>query len=173
MRWISSLAMAVLLSGCAGAIHSQPFDAANWTDPVEGVVYYAPSYVKVTHAFTTRVDKDGKVVGTADAGTCLPVVQKEEIQIMPDFSKAYRVSYEAGLFGTDKFGVTLSNGMLTGVNAETSAQTAPFLTAAGGLATGVAALAVPPVDPAPGVGGLGCNAGARIAAFEPVTLGNP
>ena len=166
MRVIALAVAAILLGACAGHLETRPLDPRSGTvgdPPVDGVIYYEPQYMKITYAFSTLVDDKGAVRGSADEKTCLPQVQKEEIQIMPNFQKA-RVVRQVGTFlNANKLGVTLANGMLTGVNAESTPQAAELLTATATLVEKVGALFAPEAGAK-----AACNASPRIVAFEPI-----
>lgn len=67
------LGSAVLLQlGCAGNVTTTALspDALKQGNSVRGVVFYPPDYFKLTYAFSARVDKEGKLLGTADDGKC-------------------------------------------------------------------------------------------------------
>lgn len=150
--------IALIAVGCASSIKSQPFDTGTWKptgESVEGIVYYAPQYMKITYEFSTRVDKEGKVLGTADGRSCVPVIQKEEVQIMPDYSRAYVLIHEPGFFTASKFSATLDRGMLTGVNTESATRVPELITAIGGLGEAVAVFGAEEA----------CNAAPRIRAL--------
>lgn len=172
MRAATSAVIGLIFLGCAGHLETRPFDLAAWRPdsakpPVEGIVYYAPEYVRITYAFSTQVDKDGKVTGSADSATCRPVVQKEEIHIMPNYRRAYVVRQTNGFLSGSKLGVTLSNGLLVGVNAESATKVPELLTSVASLVSAVGALSFP------SQAGGACNAGPRIVAFVPIDLGPP
>jgi hypothetical protein len=172
MRAAATAVLGFMLLGCAAHLETRPFDLAAWRpdsakSPVEGVVYYAPQYVKIRYAFTTQIDKDGKVTGSADSATCRPVIQKEEIQIMPNYQRAYVVRQTTGFLSGNKLAVTLSNGLLTGVNAESASKVPELLTSVASLVKEVGVLAFPSQP------GGACNAGPRIVGFAPIELGPP
>lgn len=168
----AALFIVLLLSACAGHIETRSFNPRTGQidsnrPAIPGVIVYGPQYMKVTHAFTTRVDKEGNVLGTADQQTCTPVIQKEEVQIMPDFANGFVVRQTGGFLTANKLSVTLTNGMLTTINAESAPQTAEILKAA---STVLETIGVPFVE-AVGEGVGACNAGPRVVAFariEPV-----
>lgn len=57
---------------------------------------------------------------------------------LPDLQNPRYVHLQPGFIGTSKLGVTVNNGMVTGLNAETDSQIDDLLTAYGGLATSLA-----------------------------------
>jgi hypothetical protein len=162
MRFIALL-LFVSLFGCAGHLETRP--VSSLSKPVKGVVYYAPTYVKVRYAFSALVDNAGKVVGTAGDKKCLPLVQKEEIQLIADLRYPYALDLTSGFLSANKLGVTLANGMLTSVNMESVSKAPEFLTA---VATTIEKLGVLGAKPGPDAA---CNASPIIVSFTPVSLG--
>jgi hypothetical protein len=170
----------LLAAACAAHLETRALDPATERPEstkvaLEGVVYYQPQYVKVTHTFMEYVDTNGKLMGSVKDQTCDSVVEKEEIQIMPNYQRPYVIRQTAGFLNANKFGVTLENGVLTGVNTETATKTPDLMTALpslaqaiGGLAQGQA-LALRKGD-RPRTGGHACNAGPLITAFTPYQL---
>lgn len=140
------LLLVALLSvqACAGQVRVsrlQP-DALDRVDGVKGVVFYQPMLVKFTHRFTTLVDDKGKVIGSAP-GTCELTIQKEETSVLPDLSQPMVVRNASGWFSSAKFSVSLTNGLLTAVNAEPTQKASELLTALGTAATAFGTLGVP------------------------------
>jgi hypothetical protein len=112
---------ALLFSGCASKFETHRFDPKKWTasdEFVEGVIYYEPHQVVITYKYTTLVDKDKNVIGTSEDGACVEVIQKQELAIEPDFDNPRVIINKPSNFSAAKFSVTLNNGMLVGVNAE-------------------------------------------------------
>jgi hypothetical protein len=155
------------MSACDGQVETEVLDAKGLSvgAALTGVIFYPPQFVKSTHSFTTRVDDTGKVIGTLDEGTCRAVVQKQEITILPDLGRPMLVRNASGWASAAKFSVSLSNGLLTAVNAEPTQKPSDLISAAAGLAKelGIKALLAPGAPPA-------CNSGPRITAFERATL---
>ena len=96
-------------------------------DAINGVVYYEPQLVNIRYEFTALVGENGKVIGTAEDGKCKRVIQKEEITIHPNFNEPRVLIYDPSWFASGKFGVTLSNGMLTAINTESTPLINEFL----------------------------------------------
>src|SRR5438128_11653641 len=86
--------------------------------------------------------KKGAVVGDAEKKTCTPVIQKEEIRIMPDFDHPWVILSEPSMFARGQFSVGLSNGMLASVNSESTPQFTETLNAVAALTTAAAPFAV-------------------------------
>jgi len=161
------VAIVVLLSGgCASSFETRTFDPQSWKAgdaAVEGIIYYEPRSVAITYVFTKAVDKDGNFL-TAD---CEPVNQKIEITTIPDYSKARVVINKPSPFATNKFGVTLSNGMLVAVNSESASQFPQILqTIEQGLKDKV--FGIQDITAAR----KACNASAEIRRIAPVTIGS-
>ena len=125
---LSALLVAVfLVSGCTSTFKTSKFNLKEWKpegESVEGIVYYEPHQVRVTYTFTALVKKDdGSLIGTAEEGKCARVIQKQEIVIEPNFAAPRVLINVPGPLATSKLSVTLSNGMLTAVNTESSPRT--------------------------------------------------
>jgi len=102
---------------------------------VEGVIAYQIVNVVELSKTTALVDKNKIILGKAPRA-CTPKLHYK-LATRADYSKPYIIKYDAGLFETNSFGVTLDNGVLTAVNtssdsskAATSTSTLlPFVTA--------------------------------------------
>jgi hypothetical protein len=116
---------AVLLAGCAGKMSTQRVGSNQIDNPeqtIGGVVFYQPALFAETTVRTTLIS-DGKLVGrSSDSPPACSEVTVERVLLMPDLAKPYRINYEPGLFETNRFGVTLTNGMLAAVNAQPSSE---------------------------------------------------
>ncbi len=145
----AGISMALQL-GCAGNVTTKELTPEALKEGVPGVVYYAPRYVTLVYTFTTRVDANGTV-----ARGCTPVIEKEELSLMPDLKRPMLISNSSGAFSAAKFAVTLENGMLTSINAEPTQKLSDILTTLPALLPGV------PRDNALGSGNA-CNAGPRL-----------
>jgi hypothetical protein len=135
----------------------------------DGVIFFMPHLVKLTYSFTTLTDNEGKVLGTAALNRCRPAVQKEEVSILPDFSRPMLLENNSPA-SFAKFGVTLSNGMLTSVNSE------PTQTASDLLSSGATLLkaAIPGAAVlAPGSPTAVCNSEPRITGLAEVSIEPP
>lgn len=161
-----SAGMPLLLAACAGQVRTTSVapTALEAGRSVKGVVVYQPTLVKLTYSFTTRVDKDGKVVGTTAERTCAQTIQKEELTMIADLQRPVLIANASGFLSAAKFSVTVSNGLLASVNAEPTQKASDLLTATSSLVKEIGVLAVPG-DP---VGA--CNAGPVLAAIQRVTL---
>jgi hypothetical protein len=135
---------------------------------VEGVVFYEPQFVKVTYEYLVRIDDDGNVVGEADSADslkkCKRLVQKEEIQIRPNYDAPIAILNKPGWLSSGKLAVGLSDGVLQNVNSESTPQVPDFLASVSGAAKDIA-------DFRAASGAVGrvearsCNAGPRITGF--------
>lgn len=165
MRIVCSVFTAVILaSGCASHIETvriNPDTLQATGSGVEGVVYYEPKLVKVRYEFTQLVDKDNGLLGTSDAGTCVRVIQKEEITTFPDYQNPRAVLHKPSWFSSSEFGVTLNNGMLVSVTSKSTPQTPQILEQVAALKS-VGILATPTT--------AACNAGPVITSREVVKL---
>ena len=162
MRTIICGLLLILFCGCANQIQSARFDAVKWepdAKKVNGVVYYEPQLVRIRYEFTTRIDEKGKLLGTSAAGTCKQTVQKEELSVQPNYDEPRVLLNVPSQFATGKFGVTLSNGMLTAVNSETSSQVLPELLKQVSSFKDVGILEAPVEGP------TACNAGPVITSI--------
>jgi hypothetical protein len=145
--------ISLFFTGCSGKLYT----VANEVLPgpgekVEGVVFYPPMNVIEVYKTTISIDKDtGKVVGKESNGSCEPV-RVEKKATRPDYSSPSRIYYDAGLFETNAFGVTLKNGVLAGVN--TSSDPSKAMTAI----TGYLPYVGKPQAFAAATGPLACNA---------------
>jgi len=107
-----------LTSACAHHVYSARFNTETWeTEPprVEGVIYYEPTYYKITHEFTERIGEHGNV----EKG-CTKVIQKEELALMADLKKPRVLLSEPGVLATGQLKVELTNGMLGGLETMSS-----------------------------------------------------
>mgnify|MGYP006273559993 CR=1 FL=1 len=59
---------------------------------------------------------------STDSPVARSEVASERALLMPDLAKPYSIQYNAGLFETNRFGVTLTNGMIAAVNAAPSVE---------------------------------------------------
>ena len=112
----------LFLFACTGGFQTSKLDQNTWQvkQTINGIIYYEPHMVKVTYEYTTLVDANGKLIGTASEGKCRQSVQKEELSIQPDFSNPRILTYKAPMLSSGQFGVTLNNGMITSINIQTT-----------------------------------------------------
>ncbi len=110
-----------LVAACSGQIVTQRVADPAMGDPeskIPGVIVYQPAMLAETSVMTAYV-KDGKLVGRAtDSPPACRQVPFEKVVVLPDLARPYVISYVPGIFETNKFGVTLNNGMLAAVNAQ-------------------------------------------------------
>lgn len=168
---VASLLAAMASSGCAATIESRSLkagDLAPEAPPIRGIVHYPPTLMKVTYEYSARVDDKGNVLGTADSNTCKAIIQKEELQVLPDFDRPMALLNRPAALANSKFSAALSNGMLQSVNSETASIAADLLTAVSAAAEVASAARVAPS------GGDACNAAPRIAKMQrATTAGSP
>jgi len=170
-----SLVSLVLAAGCAHSFATKPVTEESWFESgkeMDGVVYFPPSYVRVTWEYRMRVDDKGQILGRHPAGAgqneCTPLVQKEEVQLLPDLSRPLLIVNKPKALSSGSLAVTLEHGMLKSVNSETTTLAGELLQAASQtLAASIpAAIAA---DVLPGYAGA-CNSGPVIARFERLEL---
>ena len=163
--------LAILLSfGCSSSFETETPDKRK----VEGIPYYQPQLVKITYEYRQLLDKEGKVVppSAADKLPCAPVIQKEEITALPDYSNRYWLINKPGHFSSGKLSVTLSNGLLTNLNSESIPQLPQLLTAVEQTATQALLRADvgPPTIPTSPLHFVPCNSGAVISRIERIEI---
>jgi len=160
------LILTILLTlGCSSSFETVQPDGQKF----EGIYYYQPQLVKVTFEFSQLTDKDGRLVPPKDPGkpACQPIIQKEEITTLPDYSKPYKLLNKTSAFSSGKLAVTLTNGMITAINSESTPQLPQLLGTVAQLA--VKALDLPRTTP--GTEGLQpCNAAPRIVGITKVEI---
>lgn len=127
----------------------------------EGVMYYEPKLVRLRYEFTQLVDKDKGLLGSSDEETCKRVIQKEEIVTLPDYQNPRAILHKPSWFAASEFGVTLNNGMLVSVTANSTPQTPQILEQINKVKD-VGILTVPAT--------AACNAGPVITSREVVKL---
>jgi hypothetical protein len=162
------LSLTVSSLACQGNVKTTalPPDALKVGGSVDGVVFFFPQLVKATYSFMALTDNTGKVVGTAEMHDCRPVLQKEELSILPDFSRPMLLRNHSNL-SFAKFAVTLKDGMLTSVNSE------PTQTAAGLLSSGATLLKASTAGAAvlaTGAPAAACNADPHITKVSKATI---
>jgi len=159
--------LAISVAACSSNFVTRPYDPAKDAKEINGIKYYEAAFVRVRYEFTALTDRDGNYLGSSSDSppACARAVQKEELAVWPDPTNVRVVENKPSAFSSTTFGVTLSNGMLVGVNAQAAPQTAtllgPFLSAAAAFS----AKAVPPVAGGPA---KICNASPVIASVTPV-----
>lgn len=165
---ITFLASLALLAGCSSTFHTAAFSEGDWRidgDRVQGVVFYLPQRVITRFQFETLVS-EGAVIGRAADGTCMPVVEKEEIKLEPDLKRPRVLINQPALFSSGKLSATFENGMLASINTESTPKAPEFIKEAGASSWLSARL-----DQS-AIGGNkvpACNAGAVIASRRVVS----
>ena len=146
----------VCVAACSGDIETRKLSADEMTDTkhwVSGVIIYQPALFVEIQSKTTLVD-GGKLKGSSadNPPACVPV-QAERTVALPDLKNPYQIRYDAGLFDSNTFGVTLQTGTLASVN--------------GNLAGAL--------NGAAGAGAAGIGAGGALSALPtiPTPLGIP
>lgn len=114
---ICALSASVMLGACNGQLYSEGPGSAN---KAKGIVAYQQQHVVEEREYRAVVES-GKVVRTHEGQTaetyCVPT-KVHEVVVRSDYSRPYRIWYEAGFLETNKFGVTLKDGVLVAVNTE-------------------------------------------------------
>ena len=121
LRVTTFLCGLVLLSGCSGRLYTivnlQLATPSDQELKIEGVIVYQSINVIELYELKTLVDKaSGNVLGRAP-NQCTPQ-RTIKFSVRADYSTPYRILYKPGVFETGKFGVSLKDGVLTGVNIE-------------------------------------------------------
>ena len=120
-RLIAAILVPAMASGCSGRVVTQRLNETqmqNSEAKMSGVVVYQPALLAEVSVMTTYVS-DGKLVGRAtDSPPACMQVPSEKVVMLPDLARPYLIAYEPGPFETNKFGVTLNNGMVAAVNAQ-------------------------------------------------------
>lgn len=120
------LSFLVIITGCSHRFETVEIDGKTLTPKgtarLEGVIYYEPQLVKHIYEYTALADPKGNLLGTAEGGQCKRAVQKEEVVILPDYSRPMAIMYKPSIFAAGTFGVTLKDGMLGGVNVASTPQ---------------------------------------------------
>ena len=88
MRQASSCIGALLVTACAGNVETRALTPEQLASGAKhkGVVFSVPEMVKLTYAFTTRIDEKGNIIGsmTDEKRKCISITQKEEVSMLPD-----------------------------------------------------------------------------------------
>jgi hypothetical protein len=159
------LVFVVGVTGCASQIETVRVDPETLQaigKGIEGVMYYEPKLFKVRYEFTQLVDEKGELIGSSYNHNCEQVVQKVEIVTLPDYHNPRAILHKPSPFSSSEFGVTLNNGMLTGVTSNSTPHTAPILEQI------IKATQVPKATEVGKPSTAACNAGPVIAATDPV-----
>lgn len=161
-------------TGCVTAsVASRPLAPEELTAPIqgqtlEGVIYFPPRPYLLVYHYTQFDGSALKPPVPSDTGKCVRVVQKTEFEVLPDFAHPrIMVPVRHGI-GTARLSVTLSNGMITAVNADGASTLNDAIKALAGsyadVLNATKGVLMPP--PAPGV--RMCNVGAVLTAIVPI-----
>ena len=120
-KHLMAVAVLFLLAGCNGKLYTiinPELPQKDETKKIRGVLVYGTVNVIELYQNRILVDKSsGNQIGTADTGECVPVYQMK-FSTRTDYSNPSIIVYEPGLLETNKFGITLENGVLKSVNTE-------------------------------------------------------
>lgn len=148
---------AIALGGCSGHLYTVedavPEDTGG--DKSErrfrGIPVYGQLNVIELYQMRTHIDeKTNKVLGKAINGDCVPVF-KQVFSVRTDYRKRMFVRYDPGPFDSSKFALTLKDGALASVNADSDstaglknlASILPFAIAPYGEKTTASTVSVP------------------------------
>jgi len=121
MRNISTIVAISLLAGCSGTLYTvvNPNIPDNEEKKVKGVIVYGTINVIELYKTTVLIDKaSGNQKGVAP-NDCTPE-KKIKFSTRADYGNPSIIVYEPGFLETNKFGVTLDKGVLSGVNTESN-----------------------------------------------------
>lgn len=159
--------LALALAGCATGFATRPYHAATDSGELPGILYYPPRLTRVTYTYTVLTGQDGSLQGSTAEGSCRAVVQKEELQVLPDYAHPHVFLNTSSPLSTGKVGVSLSQGMITSVNVENTPPVAGLATPTGTIvSTAITTLSAMPgkADSTPQALPA-CNAGPAITAI--------
>ncbi|HTP39247.1 MAG TPA: hypothetical protein VMI92_06690 [Steroidobacteraceae bacterium] len=122
MKALLLIGVLSLCGGCVTRFETRPYLPQSDDSGIAGIRYYEPRLYKLHYEFTVLVDRGGQVLGRAGNGTCVAIAQKEELTTLADYAHPRVLIEHPAPFSSDKLGVTLSNGVLTGLNVERSPQ---------------------------------------------------
>jgi hypothetical protein len=124
-------------------------------------LYYGPAVMLVTTRLTLAIDKVGAEACELAKDTCR-AIEKQKLQLWPDFAAAVALENATAPLGNSKFAVTLNHRLLVSVNAENTSTLPELVTAAAGIATAatpLVALSGEPETKSPAL--PACTAGPR------------
>lgn len=125
MKLILTVIVFIALSGCNGKIYTVMNPKLDLIDKngkpittkVEGVIAYQIVNVIELYEYRALVDKTSGIILGEAPDKCTP--DKLRIfTIRADYNKPYMIKYDPGFLDTYKFSLSLENGVLTSVNAE-------------------------------------------------------
>lgn len=124
MRILLLMFGSILLVGCSGRIYT--VQSPTFVDgKTEGVLFYGYKAIekkvvldRIRHPKTGNITHSiYEVPGTGNY--CAPQIKVTKV-VIADYETQYAVTYEPGLFETNKFSVALDKGMLKAVNSEST-----------------------------------------------------
>lgn len=162
MKVLLLIGVLSLCSACVTRFETRPYLPQTDDTGIAGVRYYEPRLYKLHYEYTVLVDRGGQVLGRSVAGTCLPIAQKDELTTLADYSHPRVLIEQPAPFSSDKIGITLSNGVLTGLNVERSPQGNDLVATLEKAAEVVALTAATPGNQS------ACNAAPELTRIEAV-----
>lgn len=110
----------------------------------------------------TRLLQLPRQFSVSDAGGCAPVIQKEELKVLPNYDEPRVIINMPSSLASGKLGVGLTNGMLASVNSESNPEFSELIKEVSG-AVGTFGIAGTPGP------SNACNAAPRITDFTAIT----
>lgn len=154
---------AAIVSGCATTFETRPWNATDGNGVQNGIAYYETQPALVVWQFTQWADATGANKGSAQTD-CTPVVQKSEIQSLPDLSHKMVFVQHPSNFSSSKFSVAFKDfGALASIGAETTPVADKVLAVAESAAKDVLKFNAEPKPAVPA-----CNAGPVIKCIIPI-----
>ena len=171
MRPWGMVVAAALLAGCGGRVYTMKADPQQRSWP--GVLVYQPRLMRATYEYTKLKDDAGRIVGAA--GRECTAVRYDDVEVHPDYATPYVLGHAPGLVGKQTFSVTLAEGMVTSINAQSDPQIVELLGAVTNAVEKTAPVFFPPaavgtIMSAPSGGTLACNAVPRLQELVPLPL---
>ena len=121
MYKLTLMTLIFVLVGCSGKLYTivKPDIDSKTNQKINGVLFYRSMNVIELYKTTVLVDKEsGNRLGAAPE-SC-KADHKLKFSTRTDYASPNIIVYEPGLLETNKFGVTLDKGALTGVNVEST-----------------------------------------------------
>lgn len=113
------LAVSMTLNGCSGHLLTvkNPFSPEDQRKEFKGIITYQPINVVELYRSTVLVDEKGNVIGSLLKGECIES-KKTILSVRGDYSNPQMVYYKPGIFDSNKFALTLKDGVIASVNAD-------------------------------------------------------
>ena len=121
MKKAIPLLVGLLLTGCSGTLYTVKNPQFDENNKMQGVIFYGYKVVSKPVKLDRIINKvtgeiSHSIYHPKDSGKyCAPDVKYLEVPVA-DYAQKYAMMYEPGLFETNTFGVTLSDGKLASVN---------------------------------------------------------